>query len=505
MMYVLGIDVGTTGTKAILLEESGAVAAQGYQGYDSIRGSGGAVEQNAEDWWRSLVSATRTACAEVDSAQVRGLCLSTQGGSSLLVDGGGNPLHNAMSWMDMRAASQKRELERRKGSGWFYDRTGWPLNPSLDACKGMWLKGNRPELLADAAYYLSTAEFVNLRLTGNPVIDPTNAAMRQLMSLQTLEWDPEILDLIGLSAKLLPEIRRAGAEIGRLAASAASALGLHTDVRVFNGAHDQYCCGLGSGSVETGDTYLGTGTAWVLMHNTEKPLFTSSRISPGPHIIPGMWSALSSVSCGGVALEWVNRNAGQEAFREIDREAALRMGRHDGLLFYPYFTGAGCPHWNSDVRGVMMGLELQHDRYDLALAAMEGVAFQTAVLLDEYRAHGAVIDRLRVMGGGGKSGPWMEILGAAGRCGIDRVKVTDAAPLGAAMIAAVGCGMYPDYAQAARELARCEPLEPPSGELREYYRKKFTRYLEHWPQIRELYEQEGNQHGVSLVSQDATG
>lgn len=487
MMAVLGIDVGTTGTKALLVDERGQVVSQGYQAYDSIRDAGGIVEQDARDWWISLVGAVDKACGGMDRKQIKGLSLSTQGASSVLVDENGNPLHNAITWMDLRALPQKAALEAQKGSDWFYRRTGWGLNASLDACKALWLYENRHDLVEKAAYYLSTVEYLNMQLTGNPVIDPSNAAMRQMMHLDTLQWDPEILDLVKLPRKLLPTICPAGDCVGTLTQAAAEALGLATDTRVFNGAHDQYCCGLGSGSVSAGDTYLGTGTAWALMHNTAAPLFTASYISPGPHILPGLWSALTSIPCGGVVLDWVMKNAVHSDYDTLNREVAQRMGREGGLLFYPHFTGAACPVWDSSLRGSISGLELHHDSFDLALAAMEGVAFQTAVLLEEYRNNGAKVGSLRVMGGAGKSGPWMEILSSVSGCAIHRVKVTDAAPLGAAMIAAVQCGFFEDYSQAAKEMVQWEALPAPAADIQSAYQSKLQSFKAHWPSIISLY------------------
>ncbi|MFV0352174.1 MAG: xylulokinase, partial [Oscillospiraceae bacterium] len=273
-MYVLGIDVGTTGTKAILLDEEGRVAGQGYQGYPTLRKDGGIVEQDAEEWWLALQSAVHQACDPKTAAGVKGISLSTQGGSSLLVDKNGRPLGNAITWMDTRALPQKQILEQEKGSEWFYSKTGWPLNASLDACKALWVVEDTPQLLAQAKWYISTLEFINLKLTGAPVIDPTTAAMRQLMDIHTHNWDDEIVNATRLNANLLPPILPSGECIGTLTANAAKVLGLPQTVQVFNGAHDQYCCALGSGSVNPNDTFLGTGTAWALMSNTQKPLFT---------------------------------------------------------------------------------------------------------------------------------------------------------------------------------------------------------------------------------------
>lgn len=487
-MLVLGIDVGTTGTKAFLMDGSGKIIGQGYKGYQSFRGTGGIVEQDAEDWWKAVQESVRMACSFEKAKQLKAISLSTQGASSLIMDEKGIPQCRAITWMDSRALPQKEELENARGSDWFYEKTGWPLNVSLDATKALWIKEEKPNL-SKGNLFVSTQEFIHFKLTGKAIIDSSNAAMRQMMNLKNKKWDQEILELVGLSESFLPEIIPSGEYIGKVTAEAAEKLGIPKDVSVYNGAHDQYCCALGSGSVSEGDTFLGTGTAWALMHNSKDPLFTKSKIAPGPHIIPDLWGALSTVPCAGMAFDWVKNQVIDREYDAIDQAIKERLGKNDSLLFYPYFTGVGFPQWDNQIRGTVVGLELQHDGMDLALSVMEGIAFQTATLIDEYRKVDIKIPELRVMGGAGKSLPWMEILAAVTGCEINLVQVSDASPMGAAMIAAVGSGLFKNYKEAASILSKAKKLPAPDKALCERYQEKQNAYMKRFSDIKKLYEE----------------
>ncbi|MEE0419319.1 MAG: FGGY-family carbohydrate kinase [Lachnospiraceae bacterium] len=488
-MYVIGVDVGTTGAKALLVDQEGRVCSRGYQGYGTVAGPGGAVEQRAEVWWEAAALAVRQAGWGIEKRDIKALSLSTQGASSVLVDGDFHTLGNAITWMDMRAVREMEELRARREEGYYYRTTGWEISPNLDACKLAWLKANRPKEMGRASKFLSTLEYMNYCLTGNYVTDPTNAAMRQMMDVHTQKWDEKILEDIGAGEELLPQIRPAGAYIGTLTVEAARVLGLSGDTRVYNGAHDQYCCALGSGSVENGDLLLGTGTAWAVMSITDAPLVSESKISFAKHVVPELWGALTSVSFGGVSLDWFKDRVAGCAYEELADGVRTRMGTEEKLLFFPYFNGAAGPVRDEKLRGTFTGLELGHDRFHMAAAVMEGVVFHTAMVLEDYQKNGALLRKLRVMGGALNSREWMEMMKAVFDCEIQSVVQKDAAALGAAMIAAVGSGLFGDYRQAAEGMVSLETEEEAPQKLRAFYRRKLEVYRERWSRVQMIYRE----------------
>ena len=482
-MLFIGLDVGTTGAKAIVADADGRILGKGYREYELSFPGTGLVEQDAEDWWKASIEAIRCATAGLsDRNAVSAIALSTQGATMLAVDRDGEPLAPAITWMDRRAEDQAERLRGAIGGEALYRRTGWEASSTLDAAKLLWMREERPELFRRAACFVSTLEFMNRRLCGRFVIDPTNAAIRQLFDISTRRWDGEILDAVGVSADRLPEVLPSGEELGKLTPSAARVLGLSEEVRVFNGAHDQYCCALGAGAISPGDMLLSTGTAWVVLGVTGQPLFTPSHIVPGIHPVGGLYGALASLAGAGSALKWYRRLIGGE-FSEMDREAAGRIDSSSDLLFYPYLSGAGFPHGRPDVHGTLTGLTLRHDKYDVALALMEGVAFETALTLEQFASNGMGIQRLIMTGGASKSRLWSELVGYATGCGISRMKEPDTGCVGAAMIAAVGLGIFKDYAEAVRAMVRDEPLTPDDPSRFAFYAEKLERYRRELPRV----------------------
>ena len=478
-MLVIGLDVGTTGTKAVVADESGKILAGAYKEYELASSEGGAwVSQNADDWWDAVVCTVRGALEKIsDKNDVAAIGISTQGASMLAVDEDGRPLCEVITWMDSRAARETEYLSEKIGSEAIYKKCGWPLTPAGDAAKILWLKNNRPEVFEGAHCFPSTLEFINFHLTGKFVCDPTNAAIRQLFNIQSCRWDSEILDAIGISEERLPEVIPMGALVGTLTKKAAEALGLSENVKVFNGAHDQYCAALGSGAVEVGDMLLATGTAWVVLGVTKSLLYTENHICPGIHPAKGKYGAMASLVSAGSALKWY-KNVIDGDFKIMDAEAERRVQSARNLFVFPYVAGAGFPHNRPDMSGAVIGFNLSHDKYDLALSFMEGVAFEARCVLEEFAAQGMKIEKLMMTGGAARSDLWSSIVGYVTGCEIYRMEEPETCSVGAAMTAFVGLGVFSDFAVGKSAMVKSRKLELASTELFDFYDQKYLEYKE---------------------------
>lgn len=474
-MYVIGLDVGTTGTKAVLADESGKILAGGYKEYELVSQKSGWVSQNADDWWDAAVFAIRKATQEVDRSQIRAIAMSTQGASMLAADANGNALSEVITWMDSRSADECAILADAVGADAIYRKCGWQLSATLDAAKLLWMKRNMPDVFEKAACFPSTIEFMNYRLCGRYVTDPTNAAIRQLFDISACRWDPGILGVIGLGEDRLPEIMPIGECVGTLRPEAAQQLGLDSTVRVYNGAHDQYCASLGCGAVNSGDMLLATGTTWVVLGLCDSLLYTDSHIAPGIHPVPGVYGAMASLVSAGSALKWYRSIIGGD-FRTIDAEAAKRAESARELYFYPYLYGAGFPHSRPDARSAILGLEARHDKFDIARALMEGVAFETRTVLEEFSSHNMKIGTLMMTGGAARSELWSQIVGYVTGCDIYRMNEPETCSVGAAMIAFVGEGAFRNYAECAKVMVRSEKLVPEDKQMYEFYAEKGAKY-----------------------------
>ena len=474
-MTVIGMDVGTTGTKAIVVDENGKVLGQGYGEYELIALGGGAIEQRAEDWWNAGVKAVHEAIRGLDVHDIVGLSISTQGGTMLPVDKNFHPMRDALTWMDSRSKAECAELKQAAGEENIYHKTGWGAYPGNDASKTIWIRKHEPEIFEQAASFVSTLEYMNYKLTGHNVIDPTNGAMRGMIDIQTMKWDPEILKAVGITEDRLPKILPTGAFIGTLTKQAAEELGIPESIKVYNGAHDQYCAAIGCGALEPGDMFLSTGTTWVVLGVTDHAVYSPTRIAPGVHTA-GCYGVMASMKSAGSSLKWLKNTLCIDSYRTLDEEAEKRMYSAEGILYYPFMAGSGFPHRMDSLFSGAIGLQLHHDRYDLARALMEGVAFEARTIIDEFKRTGVPVTTLKMMGGASKSKLWSEITGYATGCRILCMKESETCALGAAIIASVNAGISASYKDACTRFVQCEELVLDDPVKKEFYENKYQKY-----------------------------
>lgn len=471
MKVYIGIDVGTTSLKALALNEKGECLAAAKSSYD-LFANGAEATQSADDWYSAAVTAIRKLTETVKAEDVCAISVSAQGGATVLLDKNGKTLTPAYSWMDNRAVRESDELKEKFGNSLFYRRYGWRMQPNADAAKLLWMKQNIADTYQSAASFPSTLGLINQRLTGNIVEDPTCAAIRRLYDVNEKTINADILDYLGLSEDKFPETLPTGAFVGNLTADAARELGLSESVRVYNGAHDQYCASIGGGTVEAGQLMLATGTAWVLFGVTEVPLFSESMISPCIHPAGG-FGALSTVSGIGAAFEWLSKLT-STPIPELSSGAEDRRGKNDTLFFRPSATGTGLLIGNSKGAHIT-GLTIGHDKYDLALALMEGAAFETALIIEEYKKSGmSDVTSITMTGGATASRLWQSIVSDVTGLDVYASTQTDSPALGAAIIAAA-CDSGEDIASMSKRFSGEKTKITPS-EYSEYYREKFGRY-----------------------------
>jgi len=484
-MYVIGLDIGTTCTKALLADDQGNVLGVGSSGYTLIS-NGCKIEQRAEDWISASVSAVSEVLHGKDASKVAGISLSTQGASTVAVDEDGCFIGNALTWMDTRAQKEAKAIEEELGTDYIYRASGWKINPALDAAKQRYMKQDLA--FAKAEKYLSTLEVMNQFLTGKAVIDPTNAAIRQLYNVEENCWDKKLLMAAHTKEEELPDVLPTGAKVGVLTKEAAMEMGLPEGIPVFNGAHDQYCASIGAGALQDGDMLLSAGTTWVLMGIGTKPLFTKSYIAPGKHPVDGLFGAIASLVCSGASLQWFKNEFLQEDFQKMNEEVAQRREKCRELFFYPYMAGANYPIWNLKAKGSFTGVGLEHDRFDFARSIMEGIAFGVRRAVEDFHANGCEIKHIVMMGGASKSPIWCQMIASITHMPILRLNQADICATGAAMIAACGLGIYKDYEDAAKNMVHVEYVYEPISEEMDFYDEKFAKYDRMWSLMQQYYE-----------------
>lgn len=489
--YLIGIDIGTTGTKALLFSEDGELQGHAYQSYPILSPEVGQSEQRAEDWWDAIVHVIRSVCQGRDLKEnVAAICLSTQGGTVVPVDESGTPLRNAIVWNDARAKAQKDTFLKEMGEGaLMYEKTGWQLGNGLPALEIRWLKENEPELFQKAAKFLTVPDYLSLKMTGIAAIDPSNVGINQLADIRTLTYDSELLRFAGITEDRLPAIKRSGEVIGRLLPEVAEELGLSAETVLVAGAHDQYAVALGAGAMKKGDILIGSGTCWVVTAIQDNLDF-SAGLSQSVAATAGLFGSLWSLSTGGVCLDWLRKNiAVKEAGDGIDydtlnKEAADRKAAEDGLFFFPFTANAG--EGAAFEKATFTGLDLSHDRFHMARAIMEGVVFEIVWMLESFSAKPGD-GGIKLTGGATKSRVWVQMLSDISGMAVRIPEVADLASVGAAILAGVGCGIYQSAEEGYKSLSIPETVIYPEVGANARYKPLLEQYKKQAKALKSVY------------------
>ena len=473
MLHIISVDAGTTGLKAVLFNQDGAVVRSSYREYQTTFPEVGWAEQEPDRWWKALSEAVRELTVRFDTEDIVGLGVTNQRETIIPVDRSCVPLRNAILWYDRRA---ERECEYLKDSVSkdLLDRTGLPVDSYFSLPKMLWIKNHEPNVYERTFKFLLVSDLINWRLTGEIATDYSNAGRTMLFDVFELKWNREISDTVGLGLDLLPETFPPGHVLGTLTGCAARELGLSQKTEVVLCGGDQQCAALGLGVVSTGITKATMGTGTFVLTGIERPSVVEG-LSLSPHVVPDMWVLEGSILASGSIYAWLKENFGLE-FTEMDRMAETSEPGSRGIIFKPYFTGRGAPAWDPDSKGAVHGLTLSHNRGDLFRACLEGIAAEVKLNLDEMESAGIDISEVRVTGGGSRSKVMNQVLSSC----IDRAVVSfeggEATTVGAFILTAVACGMLRDCQRGAKAVSDTQAKTRYLPRDRDAYRRYFEKY-----------------------------
>jgi len=445
MDCLLGIDIGTAGTKSALFSGNGTLVDSEYISYPLTYPREGWAEQNPDDWWNALAVTVRALVSRNKRAHtVSAMSLSTQGGCLILLDAGFHPLYPAVSWLDTRAEEISGQLKNMISEEDLYKTCGWANTNGLNLPMMIWFQKKNPDLFLRSRFFASTIDYLNYRLTGRFSIDYTNLAMTMLLDLDRRDLSERALAIAGITRERVPEIIPSGCAIGKVKSDTASELGLSGDVLLVSGAHDQYCANIGAGAVNAGDCVLSTGTAWVLTLTSDRLLFDENHvIHPCLHVLENKFGLLTSVPSGGNSLTWFRDTflPGTD-FDALSLKAKKVKAGCEGLIFIPRNV-------SKHGRGSFLNIDTVHTAAHFTRSVFEGVALSNRRYIEAFSRNGINIKRLIMIGGGAKSPVWQQIVADVSRIPITLPEQKEASCAGAAMLAAVGCGMYASLEEAA--------------------------------------------------------
>ncbi len=473
MAHVLGIDVSTTATKAVLVDGAGAVRGIGIAEYGLTVPHPLWSEQDPALWWDGAIAAIRSVLDQtgVPAADIAAIGLTGQMHGAVLLDVAGAVLRPAILWNDQRTGAECDAILAALGPERLVEITGNDALTGFTAPKLVWVRDHEPDVWRRVAHVLLPKDYVRLRLTGEYAVDKADGAGTLLFDLAARDWSPEVLAALGIDPAWMP-ITREGPEVtGAVTAAAAAATGLRAGTPIVAGGGDQAANAVGVGAVGPGSVALSLGTSGVVFATTDRPLYEPrGRVHAFCHAVPGRWHMMSVMLSAAGSLRWFrDALAPGEPFGGLVEQAGDVPAGSDGLWFLPYLSGERSPHPDPLARGAFVGLTLRHDRRHLTRAVLEGVAFGLRDGLDLMTAAGMPSPQvIRASGGGTASPLWRQILADVLEAEIATVSTSEGAAYGAAVLAAVGAGWFASVADATDALVVATPVAAPGPDAAAY-------------------------------------
>jgi len=503
---LLGVDVGTTNTKAVAYSLQGAPLASASIPTPFVSEGARRAHQRPEDLWQATLAAIRTVVASLPpGARLLGMAVASVGEAGVPLDAAGRPLYPIIAWYDDRSTPQCAALVAALGEVGIYRITGLPPTPIFSLNKLLWLRDHEPDVLSRMARWLCVSDYIAYRLTGEQAMGYSLASRTMAFDLQRRAWSEALLDRAGLRPNQLPPPHPEGTLVGRVAAS--NAAGLPEGLPVFVGGHDHVCGALAVGAFEPGVVLDSTGTTeaeLVALPEVHDYLEAGDlSFSLGCHTARDRYYAIGSILGAGSTMGWVAgllwpQEAGEgsdAALQAMTRSAAESPLGANGLYLLPHLAGAGAPQRNPTSRGLLAGLHLGHTRGDIARATFEGMAIELRLLLEALEGYaGHAIERLAAVGGGARNAVWTQIKADVLGRAVSVPEHPEAATLGAAILAGIGAGAFRDEREAYAELAPPSRAVAPDSERHRAYNALYRRVM---AEVRPLAAELGRRSGAT--------
>jgi xylulokinase len=495
MSTLIGLDVGTTGCKAVVFDLDGIALASASREYPVDLPHPNWAEQDIEAVWGLAVESMGEAIAVARVRDVAAIGLSVHGEAITPVDAAGRPLRPTILGMDTRTDTQNEWLRERFGAQALFQKTGMTVHTVNTLPKLLWIREHEPDVWAAADKFLLVEDFLIERMTGRAFISACLASRSQLYDLQAGEWSREILDALELSPERLAEVVPSGTQVGRLSAELTDRLGLASAPGVVTGGHDQACGALGVGLTEPGLAMVSTGTAEVVEVALGSPIVSEplyeGNVSVYRATVPGLFLAMTLNHSGGLALRWFRdgfcepqsaraSETDQDAYDLIFADASADP---TGLLVLPHFAGAGTPTFDTASKGAILGLTFSTSRTDMAKAILEGLTYELRINLDLLRDGGVAIDVLRAIGGGARSELWLQLKADITGIPVVTPRITEAAAFGAALLAGTGAGLFASAEAGAEQFLELTDRYEPDPDRHDAYTRQYELYREVYPAV----------------------
>jgi xylulokinase len=502
MKYFLGIDLGTSAVKCILVDEEGKVKGSHNVEYPLLQPHPGWAEQHPQDWWEGTKTCIKELITKsaVSSDEVKGIGLSGQMHGSVFLDKDLNVIRPALLWCDQRTASQCDWIEETVGKEKLGQLTGNKALTGFTAPKVIWLRENEPEHYNQIAHLMLPKDYVRLQLTNTFGMDVADASGTLLLDVANRKWSNEVVDALGIPMEWLPPLYESNEVVGQLQSDAANEIGLPEGIAVVAGGGDQACGAVGVGVVQKGIASVALGTSGVVfVHDETYQVDEGNRLHSFCHGVPGKWHRMGvMLSAGGSFQWWKNHFAyeeleqakkeGKDVYEYLTQLAESAPLGSEGLIFLPYLTGERTPHPDPKARGAFIGLNLRHGKAHLTRAVLEGITFGLRDSLELMKESGVEINELRVNGGGARSLFWRQMIADIFGYPVVTVNSTDGPAYGAAVMAASGV-LQEDISSLSNKWIKVVDRVEPNLQNQEKYEAYYAIYRSLYPTLKDTFHQ----------------
>ncbi len=490
MKYLIGIDIGTSGTKSVLFDISGNVIASALEEYPLYQPYNGWAEQNPLDWYNAVKNTLVNISKRATDGEICGIGLSGQMHGLVMLDENNEPIRNAIIWCDGRTSEECREIEGIIGRERLIEITANPALEGFTASKIMWVKKHEPENYAKCRHIMLPKDYIRYKLTGEFATDVSDASGMQLLDVKNRCWSEEVLDKLGIDMSLLCTMHESCEISGYVTDEASGETGIKAGTIVAAGAGDNAAAAIGTGVCKSGRAFTTIGTSGVVYAHTDKPLIDKKgRIHTFCCAVPGEWHVMGVTQAAALSLNWFKNNFAENVdYKEIDEKCTDIPIGAEKLVYLPYLMGERTPILDADARGVFFGLSAMHTKFHLARAVMEGVSYSLNSCLDVLKEVGIETSDMALCGGGGKSDFWRKMIADIYNIDIKSPKASEAPALGAAILAGCAAGIYESVQNGCNAVIEYSKTTAPDVENHAQYMRFYEIYSELYPSLKNLFK-----------------
>jgi len=502
MKYLIGIDLGTSGTKTVLFNENGTAVSSATTEYPLYQPENGWAEQDPVDWWNACVTTIKKVLSDslINPADIAGIGFSGQMHGLVMLDEHGEVIRNSIIWCDGRTVKECDEIMLEVGGSRLVELTANHALTSFTAGNILWVRNNEPENYKRCRHILLPKDFLRYKLTGNFGAEPSDASGMNLLDINGRTWSDEVLKKLDIDPELLPQIGESSDIAGYITSQAALLTGLKEGTPVVFGAGDNAAAAIGTGVVEKGKAFITLGTSGVIYAHTDNvAIDPQGRVNTFCSAVPNSWVVFGCTLAAGMSLQWLRNNfflpemktaegLGQDPYNIMTAQAERVPIGANRLIFMPYLMGERSPILDPNARGVFFGLSAIHNKYDMLRSVMEGVIYAQKQCLDVHRSMGIEFNEIYATGGGGTSPLWRQMIADIFELPVVTIQNREGPALGAAVLAGVGVGLYKSIPDACKTIIKTNTAQQPVSENTKNYKPYYQLFCDLYPSLKDRFK-----------------